>query len=114
MENAGAQLATYMIKWTVGDPSHGMGWLVSPPDPVSGREVSVSLGYSFEHASFRVRHVGDYSWDADDTSGFGDLLDRDQVIGAPLADRVFELVDEIWLSDPYVQEFVALAEEDEH
>jgi hypothetical protein len=59
-----------------------------------------------------VRHVGDYSWDADDTTGFGELLDRDQVIGTPLAARVFEMVDDIWLSDPYVQDFVALAEED--
>jgi hypothetical protein len=34
------------------------------------------------------------------------------VIGTPLAARVFEMVDDIWLSDPYVQDFVALAEED--
>jgi hypothetical protein len=112
VENDGTRLAVYLIKWTVGDPSHGMAWLVSLPDPASGREVSVSLGYSFEYNSFMVRHVGDYSWDADDTTGFGELLDRDQVIGTPLAARVFEMVDDIWLSDPYVQDFVALAEED--
>ncbi len=113
VENDGPQLASYLIKWTVGDPSHGMGWLVSLSDPVSGREVSISLSYSFEHASFMVRHIGDYSWDDDDTAGFGELLDRDQVIGTPLAGRVFEIVDDIWLSDPYVQAFVALAHEDE-
>lgn len=114
VEKDGVHVATYLIKWTVGDPSHGMGWLVSLADPVSGREVSVSLAYSFEHASFMVRHVGDYSWTEDDISGFGELLDRDQVIGTPLAKRVFDVVDDIWLSDPYVQDFVALAQEDDH
>ena len=114
VENNGVQLATYLIKWTVGDPSHGMSWLVSLPDPASGREVSVSLGYSFEHGSFAVWHVGDYSWDDEDTTGFGELLDRDQVIRTPLAGRLFEIVDDIWLSDPYVEQFVALAHGDEH
>jgi len=112
VEKDGSHLATYQIKWTVGNPSHGMGWLVSLPDPISGRAVAVSLGYSFEHASFMVRHVGDYPWDEDDRRDVGELLDRDGVIGTPLAKRVFEIVDDIWSSDPYVQDFVALAVED--
>ena len=56
-----------------------------------------------------VRHVGDEPWTPDDLAGFGELLDRDQVIGTPLADRTFAIVDEIWLSDPYVMKFVSLA-----
>ncbi len=114
VERDGIQVAAYLIKWTVGDPSHGMAWLVSLSDPLSRRAVSVSLSYSFEHGSFMVRHVNDYSWAEDDTTGFGELLGRDQVIGTPLAARVFEIVDEIWLSDPYVQDFVAAAKENEH
>lgn len=103
-----------LLKWTVGDPSHGMGWLVSLPQIDSGREVSVCLAYSFEHASFMIRHLADYAWEADDLAGFGKLLDRDQVIGTPLAERVFAIVDDIWLTDPYVGSFVALAAKADH
>jgi hypothetical protein len=109
----GERVASYLVKWTVGDPSQGMGWLVSLPHPESSKEVSVSLGYSFEHNSFMVRHLGDYHWEADDLVGFGELLDRDQVIGTPLAERLFAVVDDIWLSDPCVHDFVALAGEEE-
>ena len=105
------RIASYLVKWTVGDPSHGMGWLVSLFEFDSGREVSVGLAYSFEHASFMIRHLADDLWDADDLAGFGELLDRDQVVATPLATRVFSVVDDIWLTDPYVRDFVALAEE---
>jgi hypothetical protein len=106
----GERVASYLVKWTVANPSHGMGWLVSLPQGPSGKEVSVSLGYSFEHRSFMVRHLGDYSWEPNELAGFGEVLDRDQVIGTPLADRTFAVVDDVWLSDPYVQDFVAFAE----
>jgi hypothetical protein len=105
----GARVASYLVKWTVGDPSHGMGWLVSLVHPETGRQVSVSLTYSFEQNSFMVRHAEDYQWEEADLAGFGELLDRRQVIGTPLAKRVFALVDDIWLSDPYVRDFVASA-----
>ena len=108
----GECLASYLVKWTIGDPSHGMGWLISLPNAEQGKEVSVSLGYSFEHRSFMVRHLGDYSWEPNELAGFGELLDRDEVIGTPLAERTFAIVDDIWLSDPYVRDFVAWATEE--
>src|SRR4051794_3584437 len=95
VEEEEERVASYLIKWTVGDPSHGMGWLVSLPDPDSGKEVSVSLGYSFEQNSFMVHPLGDYTWEPDDLIGFGELLDRGQVIGTPLAECVFAVVDDI-------------------
>jgi len=102
-------IAKYLIKWTVGDPSHGMGWLVSLPQAGAGPDVSISLRYSFEHDSFMVRHLGDEPWTPDDLAGFGELLDRDKVIGTSLAERTFAIVDDIWLTDPFVREFVASA-----
>ena len=45
--------------------------------------------------------------------GFGELVDREQVIGTPLADLVFSVVDDIWLSDPYVQAFVNSAKSED-
>jgi hypothetical protein len=107
----GKPAARYLIKWTVGDPSHGMGWLVSLPEPASNRQVCVGLAYSFEHRGFMVRHLDDYAWAADDLAGFGELLDRNQVLGTPLAEQVCAIVDDIWLSDPYVLDFVELATE---
>src|SRR5690349_18733931 len=103
------QIARYFIKWTVGTPSHGMVWLLSLPEVVGGRAVAVSLRYSFEQNSFMVRHHDDEPWTSDELAGFGDLLDRDDVIDTPIADRVFAVVDDVWLSDPYLQDFVALA-----
>ncbi len=56
-----------------------------------------------------VSNVGEEPWTAEDLLGFGKLLDRDQVIGSPLAEQTFTIVDDIWLTDPYVQDFVASA-----
>lgn len=85
-----------------------MGWLVS----LATEEVAVVLGYSFEHQSFMVRNRDDYEWSAVDLSGFSNLLDRDQVIGTPWAKQVFGIVDEIWLHDPYIRQFVESAGHD--
>src|SRR5437016_49982 len=71
----GERVADYLIKWTVGNSSHGMGWLISLPQHDSAR-VAVSLGYSFEHNAFMVRHREDYGWEPDDLAGFGELLER--------------------------------------
>ena len=109
VDDGGVHVASYLVKWTVGNPSHGMGWLVSLSDPVSSQRVCISLVYSFEYASFMVRHIGDDPWQPDDLRDFGELLDRNQVIGTPLAKKVFEILDDIWLTDPYVRDFVALA-----
>jgi len=110
----GRPVGKYLVKWTVGDPSHGMGWLVSFPESDSGRLIAVSLGYSFEHGAFMVRHVEDYSWTEDRVADYGEIIDRDRVIGTPLAERLFDLVDDVWLGDPYVRDFVELAKSHEH
>ena len=103
VELDGIHVASYLIKWTVGDPSHGMGWLVSLNEQPSGRRVSVSLSYSFEHSAFMVYLLGEYPWDTEDISGCGEILDRDRVIGTPLEEQVFLMVDEIWVNDPFLQ-----------
>src|SRR5262245_47668204 len=59
VRNGPERVARYLVKWTVGDPSHGMGWLVSLPAASGGGDVVVSLSYSFEQNSFMVRHPGD-------------------------------------------------------
>lgn len=60
-----------------------------------------------------VRRLEDETWTPEELEGHGRLLDRDEVIGKPLAERVFAMVDEIWLTDPHVLEFVATATQEE-
>ena len=80
------------------------------PGDAARRTVAVSLQYSFEHQSFMILRCGDEPWTHDELAGFGELLDRVEVIGTDLAPRVFSIVDDIWQTDPYVREFVASAE----
>jgi hypothetical protein len=107
VETNGIPIAGYLVKWTVGDPTHGMRWLISLPD-ASGQQVCVDMAYSFEHTSFMLRDRGEYQWAPDEIADAGDMLDRADVVGTPLAERVFAIADEIWVSDRYVREFVAL------
>jgi len=83
-----------------------MSWLISLPGTRSERDVAVSLSYSFEQNSFMVRDGGEVVWAPDEMVGFGDLLDREDVIDTPLSEQLFTIVDDIWLTDPHVQEFV--------
>ena len=40
---------------------------------------------------------------ADDRSLCGRALGRDEVVGTQLADRVFSLVDSLWLTEPRIE-----------
>jgi hypothetical protein len=106
--NGSRQIAAYLVKWTVDQPSHGMIWLVSFRSE-RNEDLVVCLRYFFEEGSFMVRGLGDETWTPEELEGYSRLLDRDEVIGTPLAERVFAMVDEIWLTDPHVLEFVAAA-----
>src|SRR5262245_17692263 len=107
VRNGRERVARYLVKWAIGNRLHDMRWLIALPQSGSERDLVVSLIYSFEQDSFMVRHRGEELWTPEELAGFGDLLHREHVIGTPLADRVFSVVDDIWLTDPYIQEFVA-------
>ncbi len=108
VELDGRQVASYLVKWTVGHPENGMGWLVSLKHPDTGPAVCIKVGYSFEHGSFMVRHRDEeLGWIEEDFDGFGPVLDRNEVIGTPLATKLFEVLDDLWLTDPYVVDFAA-------
>lgn len=94
------QIARYRVLWNVDDHSHGMAWLVALDWPQADGGISVSVEYSFEHNAFMVRDPDDYAWSPQDTFGYGTILHRDQVIGTPLAQQLFQILDEIWVNDP--------------
>lgn len=56
-----------------------------------------------------VQELVDQRWLPEEMPGFGKLLDRSQVIGTSLAKTAFDIADAIWLTDPYVREFVEFA-----
>jgi hypothetical protein len=74
-------------------------------------DVSVGLSYSFTHRAFMIQNLGDYVWTPDELESMGLLCDRSEIVNTDMAARVFALVDEIWLGDPYVLEFVRAANE---
>jgi hypothetical protein len=63
--------------------------------------------YRFESNSFMVVGPGDHDWQTSVA-----ILPRDRVIGTPLARTVFQTLDEIWLHDPELIEFVRSASKD--
>lgn len=88
----------YLAVWTDRHPDNGMAFLIGPED-IDG---FVSVLYSFEHGSFMV--VGKDGYDWGETEGLR-ILDREDVIGSPLGEQIFELLDEIWICDRAVRRF---------
>lgn len=67
-----------------------------------GAKAFVSILYSFEASSFMVVSEDDCNWYLNQGER---IFDREEVIGTPLANRVFSFIDEIWEQDPDVADF---------
>lgn len=104
--------AVYFVQWTVDGPEHGSNFdIVLGPwgnGAVPDDRVLVSLLYqprpgggSFMVASGKGRR-------ADDRSLCGRALERADVIGTPLADEVFSLLDSLWITEPRIEEIRAM------
>jgi hypothetical protein len=89
----------YLARWTVQAPNHGIAFLILIPET----GTCVSILYSFEEESFMVVGEDGYDWHLSDF----DLrvLDRNEVIGTPLAELVFAYLDEIWIHDRELRKF---------
>lgn len=75
-----------------------MAFLIALP----GKEAYVSVIYRFEAGSFMVVSENDCDWYLEEDQR---IFAREEVIGTPLAARVFAFLDEIWLHDPAVIKF---------
>lgn len=105
----GELYATYAVHWTGGKVrDHGAhfymvlgGWGESVN---SAEGVSVALQYRADKGGFRVIDAAGTM--LADEPRVGRPLQRDEVVGTPLAEKVFELVDAIWLLDENIAEVV--------
>ena len=89
---------SYLARWTPKKPDDGMAFLISTS--IEGGVVSVL--YSFEHESFMVVGTEDNGWEIEEEFF---LLERDEVIGTPLAKEIFAILDVIWVQDRGVKKF---------
>lgn len=97
--------AEYLCKWAPECPDL-IAFLLSLFDDSLGEKVAVGISFVFEINAFTVQSIGDYPWTDEELSGKGPLCDRTEVIGTDLAKKLFKMLDEIWLEDPYLSEFV--------
>ena len=86
----------YIACWTESRREHGIAFLILQP----GHNTFVSVHYSFDIQAFSVLDPEDYNWDSSNDTR---ILRRDDVIGTPLAQEVFDYLDEIWLHDDELQ-----------
>jgi len=96
---AGGDEALYIARWTDGEPDHGIAFIIVPGE----LGAFISVLYSFEDDAFTVVGEEGYDWRLSD-DGMR-ILDRNDVIGTPLAKEVFAILDEIWLHDQDLNSF---------
>jgi hypothetical protein len=112
LANSAGTKAVYFVHWTLDQPEHmpNFDLVIGPWGEGSSPadRVLVSLIYrphpdggSFMVASGKGRR-------ADNRSLCGHALERAEVVGTPLANEVFSLVDSLWLTEPRIEEIRAL------
>jgi hypothetical protein len=108
-------LAAYYVHWTVGSPNHYpnfdfvVGSWGEGAEPKQRILVSMLYQPRREGGSFMV--VDSESRPANDPELCGRAMKRAEVIGTPLANEIFQLVDAVWLQDSRVSEVAALDNE---
>lgn len=99
--------AVYFLQWTVDAPEHMPNLdlvLGSWGDGAAASErVLVSLVYQPRQGGGAFMVVSGKGRRADDRSLCGRALERADVIGTPLANEVFSLVDSLWLTEPRIE-----------
>lgn len=104
--------AAYLVRWTVGQPQHtpdfdliiGLwGDGTGPQD-----RVLVSLSYHPRPGGGFFMVVSGKGRPGDNRNLCDRALEREEVIGTPLAQEAFALVDALWLTEPRIAEIRAL------
>lgn len=103
-----ASLAMYFVQWTVGAPEHDLNidLIVGPWGEQAKPEhrFAVSLLYRPAGAGGSFMVIDGKGRRTDDRALCGRALKRAEVVGTPLAQEVFALVDAVWLTDPRIGE----------
>ena len=89
----------YVARWNPDSQENGIMFLVGAGDP----RGFISVRFDFDLGGFNVVGPGDYDWQSPGIQ----VIPREQVSGTPLAKVVFRILDEVWLNDPTLMEFVS-------
>ena len=104
--------AVYSLHWTVGAPDHlpNIDLILGPwgDGTKPSDRFLVAMTYRPQHGGGPVTIVDGDGRPANDSSICGKALARAEVIGRPIAEEVFELVDALWLTEPGVREMLTL------
>lgn len=104
--------AVYFVQWTVDEPGHmpNFDMVIGPwGDGTSPADrVLVSLLYQPRPGGGAFMLANGKGRRADDRSLCDRALERADVIGTPLANQVFSLVDSLWLTEPRIEGVRAL------
>jgi hypothetical protein len=99
--------AVYFVQWTTEKPVHYPNFdLVLGPwgDGTSASDrVLVSLVYKPRPGGGSFRVISGAGRRADSPGICGRALTREEVIGTPLAQEAFSLVDALWLTEPRIE-----------
>jgi hypothetical protein len=110
-DSSGAK-AVYFVQWTIDDPAHMPNFdLVIGPwgDGTSPTErMLVSLLYQPRSGGGSFMVTTGKGRPADDRSLCSRALESVEVVGTPLANQVFSLVDSLWLTEPRIEGIRAL------
>ena len=103
-----ATVAMYFVQWTVGAPEHdpNIDLIVGPwgEDAKPEYRLAVSLLYRPARSGGSFMVVDGEGRRTDDRALCGRALKRAEVVGTPLAQEVFALVDAVWLTEPRIGE----------
>jgi hypothetical protein len=103
-----AAVAVYYVEWTPGhdEPPATFDFIVGPWGDASSREQRKAVCLHFKKLesgpSFMVVDATNRPVGKSDL--VAEALRRDQVIGHPIAQKIFALCDAIWLDDPRIDE----------
>jgi hypothetical protein len=106
----GSALAVYYVSWTVAAPEHEpkidliVGAWGNGTDPQNRILVSLLFRPAPDGGSFMVVDASDTSY----RNLCGRAMRRAEVVGTPLGQEVFALVDALWASDPRMSDVRAL------
>jgi len=110
-DSSGAK-AVYFVQWTVDEPEHmpNVDIVIGPwGDETSPNDrVLVSLLYQPRPGGGSFMVANGKGRPADDRSICSRALERADVVGTPLANQVFSLVDSLWLTEPRIEGIRAL------
>jgi hypothetical protein len=103
--------AAYFVQWTVGEVDrHGahfdlvVGNWGPDADPADRRSISLQFRRTERGPGFMIIDSTDRPAASSSLAGKG--LARDEVLGTPLAQEAFAIVDAIWLGDTRIAEIV--------